>query len=118
MFDPELKVKWLEALRSDKYQQGKSYLRTVDDKFCCLGVLCDVVDPKGWNKVPGGSWEYADRSGFLPTEVAIKTGLKSVPTGDAYFTEADTDSCQFKLSAMNDHGSSFAEIADWIEKTL
>src|SRR5688572_30653463 len=39
----EMKEKWLQALRSGEYTQGSGLLRTADDKFCCLGVLCDLV---------------------------------------------------------------------------
>lgn len=47
--------KWLKALRSGKYTRTSSYLRRVNSEnkptgYCCLGVLCDVVDPKGWFK--------------------------------------------------------------------
>lgn len=46
--DSELKVKWIEALRSGKYEQGSLQLGTPGDEwkpqpsFCCLGVLCEV----------------------------------------------------------------------------
>jgi len=36
-----IKDKWLEALRNGDYEQGKGTLKK-DDKFCCLGVLCDI----------------------------------------------------------------------------
>lgn len=49
MKDKELKRKWIEALRSGKYQQGRGSLRNPETNcFCCLGVLCDIVDPEGW----------------------------------------------------------------------
>lgn len=119
MFDPELKVKWLEALRSDKYEQGRSHLRTADNRFCCLGVLCDVIDPTRWTARRGSSWLYMDREGFVPIDVATKTGMRSSLLGALGDDDtSDTDACQFHLSAMNDNGSSFAEIADWIEKKL
>lgn len=40
--------KWVKALRSGKYEQGKSYLKK-DNKYCCLGVLYDVlkIQPDG-----------------------------------------------------------------------
>jgi hypothetical protein len=50
--DAELKRKWVEALRSGKYEQASGKLR-VGNKFCCLGVLCDLVDPEKWNR---GEW--------------------------------------------------------------
>lgn len=40
---PELKAKWIAALRSGEYQQGRGRLRTDDNRFCCLGVLCAVT---------------------------------------------------------------------------
>lgn len=36
------KKKWLKALRSGKYEQGEGVL-LYHGKYCCLGVLCDVV---------------------------------------------------------------------------
>lgn len=42
--DPELKKKWVEALRSGDYEQGETRLYTGStNQFCCLGVLCKVV---------------------------------------------------------------------------
>lgn len=37
-----IKKKWVKALRSGNYEQGKELLRTLDNKYCCLGVLCDL----------------------------------------------------------------------------
>ena len=38
----------LDALRSGNYKQGRGALRTEDDEYCCLGVMCDTIDPTGW----------------------------------------------------------------------
>lgn len=46
----DLLVKWIAELRSGKYAQGQKRLRTPDDKFCCLGVLCDIVGEGNWEK--------------------------------------------------------------------
>lgn len=43
-----IKRKWIHALRSGSYKQGKYTLRDIGNNFCCLGVLCDVVDPDRW----------------------------------------------------------------------
>ena len=51
----ELKKKWIEALRGQgkkKYKQGKGQLRDKNDNFCCLGVLCDIIDPLKWCILP------------------------------------------------------------------
>src|SRR6056297_2776684 len=44
----ETTQKWIDALRSGKYEQNISALRSNDNKFCCLGVLCDIYDPTKW----------------------------------------------------------------------
>lgn len=48
---PEIARKWVDALRSGKYQQGKHRLGTVkengDIEYCCLGVLCEVAVAEG-----------------------------------------------------------------------
>jgi hypothetical protein len=46
--NPEIKARWVAALRSGEYKQGKGNLRISDhrlsdDVFCCLGVLCDLA---------------------------------------------------------------------------
>lgn len=44
-----IKQKWIEALRGDKYQQTVGILKSASG-FCCLGVLCDIVDPTIWGR--------------------------------------------------------------------
>lgn len=39
--NPEIKAKWVAALRSGEYNQAVSVLRN-GYGFCCLGVLCDL----------------------------------------------------------------------------
>lgn len=39
--NPEVKAKWLDALRSGKYEQGFRALCS-SGKYCCLGVLADL----------------------------------------------------------------------------
>lgn len=34
--------RWAAALRSGDYTQGYNRLRSLNDKFCCLGVLCNL----------------------------------------------------------------------------
>jgi hypothetical protein len=120
-----LKDRWVKALRSGKYQQGKSKLRKLattsigdttepqQEQFCCLGVLCDLVEPKLWEKRhdewANGSDE--DGCGMPREELQRKLGLnKPVTRSDETTTIAD------KLAEMNDEGKSFKQIANWIEK--
>ena len=44
----KIKERWVKALRSGKYKQGKGWLRKSSgpkkkSEFCCLGVLCDLA---------------------------------------------------------------------------
>ena len=48
MVNRALMVKWIDALRSGDYPQIRGFLHTTKG-LDCLGVLCDVVDPNGWN---------------------------------------------------------------------
>jgi hypothetical protein len=48
---PELKEKWIKALRSGEYTQGRGALRSTTKNgtcYCCLGVLADIVDHDAW----------------------------------------------------------------------
>lgn len=105
--------KWVAALRSGEFKQGRGSLR-VDDAYCCLGVACEV-----YRRDVGGSWDEfvfrcaGSRYGFcahLPSVVAEWLGLCDV-AGD-YRTGADV---YRSLIDDNDSGASFEQIADLIE---
>lgn len=105
-FDPDLKSRWLETLRGGSYLQGKQSLHPTLDTWCCLGVLCDLVDPNGWE---GRRWnDYVAAVGHS-SELSLLTerrlGLPHHATGDLMYMNDEED-------------KSFAEIADWIEANL
>lgn len=108
--NPDLKQKWIDALRSGKYEQGQGSLRSSNNRFCCLGVLCDIYDDSKWKDIDGEGdcvFYFADgdkRGSFLPEVIGRSTGVG-----------ADH---QTTLANMNDHGESFTEIADYIEENL
>lgn len=107
MMDPELKEKWLEALRSGKYRQGRGKLRNKDDEFCCLGVLCDLVEPNAWNHYQDGigsdPWHHHENVAFPGYHISSRAGVVSKEEA---------------LAHLNDQGATFAEIADYIEENL
>jgi len=39
--NPEVKEKWVAALRSGEYKKGRKYMRK-GGRYCCLGVLTDL----------------------------------------------------------------------------
>lgn len=107
----DIKVKWIDALRSGKYEQGQKNLRSLDNKFCCLGVLCDIIDNKKWETFEKANsakqtypYTYNGYTGILNYKMVTELKIK--------------DSEQVFLTNMNDTGKSFAEIADYIEENL
>lgn len=96
--DPEVKKVWINALLSGEYRQGQNRLR-IGDRFCCLGVLCDLSMAKEWC---GGSYG---------------TDYTTAPQVVRDWADLDAQA-QERLIWMNDHGKSFAEIAAWIEEHL
>ena len=51
--DKKLKAKWIKALKSGKYKKGDGALKKKVERrytYCCLGVLCDIVNPNRWRK--------------------------------------------------------------------
>ena len=121
--NPEWKTKWLNALRSGEYAQGSGVLRDPEDKFCCLGVLTDLVIKDGegsWQKSPNkhsyGTLTPDGRNAddcYLPDWVMAKTDIDS-PYGEVRFS----DGGWARLASMNDKGATFEEIANVIEENL
>ena len=114
----ELVKKWIEALRSGEYTQSIGRLSDGRGGFCCLGVLCDIVNPDGWTEIPSYGMPPDDEPqtayrGSNPHET-LGTGLAptSVWRGQAGLGDVLNQST---LANMNDNGFSFKEIADYIE---
>lgn len=96
--------KWVEALRSGKYRQGKNALATEDGRYCCLGVACELAAAEGVaQKVGFGQFDGAKFE--LPASVIEWLGLNDSCGG----FEGDA------LCLMNDAGKRFKTIADVIE---
>jgi hypothetical protein len=114
-----VKKKWVEALRSGKYQQTSARLASPTG-YCCLGVLCEVAIESGLDinvEENHGYKRYDNLSVTLPTSVSDWAFLKSDPApGDAKVRTKV--GCEDWLSTLNDRGVSFNEIADLIEASL
>lgn len=82
---------WTDALRSGEYPQGRGALRTPGG-YCCLGVWCDLADPEGWDG-------------------DVHRGNKLYPTPDI---APLSDDAIYLCANLNDHGATFAEIAEYI----
>lgn len=115
----DIKNQWVTALRSGEFIQGRQRLRsdTISDdgictsSFCCLGVLCELYDrahPEniGYDRGRG----YFLHIASIPDEVREWSELTD--TLGVFYPEGNMTS----LSALNDTGSTFEEIADLIDQ--
>ena len=91
--DAEIKRKWVEALRSGKYEQCKGHLRQ-NDAFCCIGVL--------------GAIQHINFE-------SLRLDTSRLPK---HYGAGLEISKQMQLASMNDEGTSFVKIADYIEEHL
>ena len=112
--DQELKQKWVDALRSGNYEQTTRQLRGSEDKFCCLGVLANIVDPDAW-ELRGNTWLWNGSAMVLPRITRKELGFVEYQDhrSDEYRALE-----QGYYSAMNDAGKSFSDLADEIEQNL
>jgi len=121
LFTPEIKVDpeaqslvraWIDALRSDNYEQGDAFLRK-DDKYCCLGVLCELApDVERTYDAHSNHYLYDNQQSVLPQRVYDLVHLTS--DLGSYDFGRGVDS----LTSLNDTGQSFQRIADLIEREL
>jgi hypothetical protein len=91
----EIRDRWVTALRSGEYEQGRHDLRR-GDEFCCLGVLCDVMNIDVPERGQADAYDAVTR-----LLAAAKVGTLG------------------KLVSMNDDDRTpFAGIADYIEQHI
>ena len=110
--NPQIKQKWLNALRSGEYQQTQERLRK-EDGFCCLGVLCDLYIKENnveWEIDEDDRYRYEKHFTVLPPSVV---GWAGVEDSNPYVNGGIGT-----LSGLNDKGFTFNEIADLIEEHL
>lgn len=112
----EIMEKWVAALRSGEYKQGKYSLHS-EGKFCCLGVLCEVALRDGVPVgVRGGGLNivYDGAVAVLPKRVQDWADMAS---DSGTMESSPQDGFRPTLTLLNDdEGKSFVEIAAIIER--
>lgn len=97
--------KWINALRSGKYKQGKGLLQK-EKNYCCLGVACKVLIPKDELLV--------DFSGFIRGSLPYQQ--RNAPEWLKDINDDFKEKAYRTLTSLNDkHDHSFDEIADLLE---
>lgn len=113
--DAQIKTKWVEALRSGKYKQGRSALR-IDDTYCCLGVLCEVAELGKWSPLlndddePTGMYWMEFNAGDRDADLLLISVRESIGL------DAEGHKACWRMN--DDERKSFSEIADYIEQNL
>jgi len=116
----DIAEKWAEALRSGEYEQGTSAL-CMDNKHCCLGVLCEVYKKEAGD----GQWTEAGGTAALMFNT-IKGGDTQLPPNAVYNWAGMNDSNPVvryeglftHFTHLNDKSLlTFDEIAEIIEKS-
>lgn len=118
--------KWLAALRSGEYKQGRGTLHVCkdnQDEYCCLGVLCDLyakatgskpekfdADEEHSHNNISAYYSYHSESFTLPPPVMEWAGMRT-NTGVVKYDK--------HLAALNDeYRLSFLELANIIEDNI
>jgi len=104
------KKKWVAALRSGKYKQGKHRLKQTDikgDSYCCLGVACEIANSKN---IQGN---------YIVGNISKNNNIPKLIKGNS------ENSIVAKLTQLNDgeissgdNSKSFKYIASYIERYL
>lgn len=149
VMDAEIKAELVKRLRSGNYIQGQEKLSLMDkdgeQKFCCLGVLCEIAVERGiipridydeevWDEedpdaepVTRTAYKYDGCDATLPEKVVEWAGIESkdidgrpaVSRFDDYEGmgrfEQERTGTVTSLAEMNDTGVPFSKIADYIE---
>ena len=130
----EIKARWLAALRSGKYKQGRGRLARKsdagEDQFCCLGVLCELAVEDGViDRIQGEEVEsirygkkderWLQETSYPPAAVLSWAGLDSrnpvVGEGGLSLSHYNDG---FAMARTDIRPRSFNEIADLIERDL
>lgn len=131
----EIKQRWVAALRSGQYKQGRYMLRSKDDCFCCLGVLCDLMVQDGkaeWvtEKKVGdrtmktvdvtcGDGYFCSVGGDATSGMPPESLRKLVEINDGHIRLTDPDGESSPVTLLNDEREfSFTALADLIEQQL
>lgn len=112
---PEIKELWIAALESGDYQKGKGQLRSYEDKFCCLGVLCNL-HAQAHPEIAATqmySGYYLNSCASLPEEVCIWSGISY---SGSYGNFVEPNGRLESLASINDCSPTFEPVIKAIKE--
>ena len=103
--------KWVDALRSGEYKQGRGRLKD-NNSYCCLGVLCEVFKEEA--DLEAGEEAFYSKG----DEVCFQTSPPFSINKLLGFKQFDGfgQVTNLFISLNDKDGKSFSEIADYIEE--
>lgn len=119
MMNPVIKEKWLTALRSGDYTQGKGCLKQGSCgtlAYCCLGVLAEIAVDEGVARWDDNTLVGPDGRASAGYLIPAVMDWASVDSRDPVVKNEVNRG--MPLSSLNDSGKTFSEIADLIEAQL
>lgn len=120
----ELVKKWIAALRSGEYKQGRDALVQKTGKglrYCCLGVLCDISKDE-FNLKPDGN-VFVDRFGgrfsiSLPLDLSNYLSLREESEYNMAFEDVLVNLNDGSNRPVFEKKRKFSTIANYIEKNI
>jgi hypothetical protein len=124
--NPEVKVLWVPALRSDKFKQGQGTLIQINEDeetlYCCLGVLCVLAIKAGVKGLRLSSDALSFEEQDFDTEEWTRCGAGTLPHAVQKWASLDDDPLiEDGVTAIEANDSmllSFTDIADRVEANL
>jgi hypothetical protein len=120
----ERNLRWIKALESGCYKQGRGRLKR-EDHYCCLGVGCNLfMEETGYGSWEKGSDDFLldgdSASAFPPESVADWYGWQNESPAEKSFrtTYGVVEDKTLEVSLLNDSGASFVTIADSLRAML
>ena len=121
---------WISALTSGEYLQNRDALRT-NDRFCCMGVACDLLNPYGWIK-KGDQFVFSlngDSNKLDSSDQCLSPAVRRLyggmgPLGfhvSGRFPDGNGDTVELKhfaITGLNDMGATFEELAEILTKAM
>lgn len=105
---------WVRALKSGQYQQGRGYMKTEDNKYCCLGVAMDIAFANGVTTPGHVNW---GKTASMPDAVSDFYGLEKGLGGNAKLKSPE-EAYGTAAASLNDFLVPFNDIADRIVYTF
>ncbi len=112
----EAQETWLNELETTDKKQGRSLLRSITNRYCCLGVACEVLGLQAEKRHWAYSYEGSEH--LLPSSVQNKLMIRVY---DGRFDESEVYKHKglkvYSLVGMNDSCQfTFKDIATFIRE--